>query len=379
MTGASITFSGFIGAIFLVVQAMALVLCYSMACKYNSKFLLFIAVLISGFTVGMRFNYGLDTYNYAQWVIKLGSQNSLLSAFLWSDHEKSFIILCYFTYKIFGTYRVLFLIYGVLTSFFVLVGIWNFKDKINIIPAVMYYIVFWQWGNMCNIMRQSLAVSIVFFGIKYIYEEKYLKYFITILIASLFHFSAITAIIMIFYGLPNSKIGKALRSMNILSIGLLVVGPPILIKVMTMISSRYSYSITTKIGAGFIVNLVILWITLKYTARQKERYVNSEIELDNNDYKFTYMIRHLVILATIFVISDYTIGEGARFREYYNTIYILTMGFCSQEYSIARICRTKSINYGAAISYAYPLLYFVLLCKSIVGSGGIAFAASLMS
>lgn len=378
MTGASIVFRGFSGITFLIVQAIALILSYSIACKYNSKIFLFIAVLISGVTVGMRFNYGLDTYNYAQWVIKLGSQSSLNNAFLWSNHEKSFVILCYFTYKIFGTYRILFLVYGILTSFFVLMGIWNFKDKINVLPPLMYYIVFWQWGSMCNIMRQSLAVAIVFFGIKYIYEEKYIKYFITVLIASVFHSSAVVAIIMIFYGLRSSKIGKVLRSMNVLLIGLLVIGPSILIKVMTMISSRYSYSITTKIGFGFIVNLIILWITLKYTVQKGEENDASEIEVDCNSYKFTYMIKQLVILASIFVISDYTIGEGARFREYYNTIYILTMGLCSKEYSIVKVCKTKSINYGAAICYAYPLLYFSLLCKTI-GSEGVAFAVSLMS
>jgi hypothetical protein len=67
-----------------------------------------------------------------------------------------------------------------------------------------------------NIVRQILAVSIVFAGSKFLYERKIIKYCLIVVVASFFHK---TALVMIpFYFILNSKI--KLKNIIVIALGL---------------------------------------------------------------------------------------------------------------------------------------------------------------
>ncbi len=367
MVGLSLPISGLEAAVFLVVQAGMLIATFACAEKKNSRILLIIAILISGIAVGMRFNIGIDTPKYAEWVITLGNRSSFQEALQWTDHERSFVFLSYFTYKITGSYRLLFLVYAIATAGFFLTGLWNFRKEVDIVPSLLYYIVFLQWNSMCNIMRQSLAMAIIFWGFQFIRDRKTIKYILSVLLATVFHTSAIVSIVLLFWGENNSKIGIAMRKCKLfIALGLLFL-PRVIITIMTLISNRYNYLIKTKTGFGFIVNVVIIIALYYYVQKNKKR----------ND-RTQYLIFQITVLASIFVISDYTIGEAARFREYFNTIYILALGYMSPKQTVTRTFKDKSISIYSVISYGYPLLYFALLINDYA-INGMAFSISLLN
>jgi len=56
----------------------------------------------------------------------------------------------------------------------------------------------WSFPNSQNLLRQSIAVSILLFGIQFLIKKKYKKYMLVIAFATLFHRSAIFAIIIAF-------------------------------------------------------------------------------------------------------------------------------------------------------------------------------------
>lgn len=367
MFGFHIDLTGIDAVIFIVIQAAMLLFLFSMSVRYNSKFFLVLAIILSGFCVGMRFNYGLDTQMYAEWVTRFGTRSGLGEAFLWSDHERSFIIISYFSYKLTGSYRLAFLIYATSTAGFFLTGLWNFRKKINVYPGLLYYIVFLQWNSMCNIMRQSLAIAIVFWGIQFVYKKEPIKFFVAVLGAFLFHSSALAAIPLYFYGDENFRGRKYLPMINVGLIILLSIAPSLLVEIMTQISHRYDYSLHYKFGLGFVVNIVILYIFFKYSYELAD------------DVGLLYMIRSLLILATILLISDYTIGEAARFREYYNTIYLLALGAIPSEGFVLSVFRKKKISYLNAIMYGYPLLYLINYLRGFLNGSTIAFAITFMN
>lgn len=367
MQGAHIEFTGIPAVLFLLLQAALLIFIYLEAVKFNSKVLLIISILLSGLCVGMRFNYGLDTQMYTEWIVLFGRQDSIAKAFLWSDHEKSFIIISYFLYKLTGTYRWVFVFYSTVTAFFFLTGLWNFRSKINVLPGLLYYIIFLQWNNMCNIMRQALAISIVFWALKYVYKRSSVKFLFAILVAFCFHSSALAALPILFYGDYSFKWKKYLVISNGVLIALLTVAPSVLVGIMAQISERYQYALHYKFGVGFIVNVVILYILYKYGI---ENYM---------DKRFEYMVKSLMLLATILLISDYTIGEAARFREYYNTIYIIGLGAISSTDVVKKALKSKKIYYFDAIAYGYPLFYFLLYLKGFLGGNIISFSTNFVN
>ena len=77
------------------------------------------------------------------------------------------------------------------------------RDSVYIWLSVLLFITIGQYYISFNLIRQILAASIIFAGSKYLYEKKLIKYFLIILIATLFH---TTALIMVpFYFILNLK------------------------------------------------------------------------------------------------------------------------------------------------------------------------------
>ena len=68
-----------------------------------------------------------------------------------------------------------------------------------------------------NIMRQWIAVSIVFWGTKYLKDNRYIPFIISVVIATLFHTSAVIGlgylIVSIFF---NKKIIKSKKLVSII-------------------------------------------------------------------------------------------------------------------------------------------------------------------
>lgn len=77
------------------------------------------------------------------------------------------------------------------------------KYSVNIWLSVLLFITIGGYYTSFNLIRQILAVAIIFSGSKYIYERKFIKYLIFILIASLFHKTSL--IMIVFYFILNYR------------------------------------------------------------------------------------------------------------------------------------------------------------------------------
>lgn len=72
---------------------------------------------------------------------------------------------------------------------------------------LLYYL--WLYSYSLNLMRQTIAVSLLIFGTKYILHRKYINYFIIICLAMGFHITGIIGLVpLIMYKVlvyePNS-------------------------------------------------------------------------------------------------------------------------------------------------------------------------------
>ena len=80
-------------------------------------------------------------------------------------------------------------------------SIYEYSD--NFLFAMILFICCGTFLEAFNGVRQATAVSIIFFGLRYIKKKKFFKYLLTVLIATLFHSTAI--LMLVLYVVFNMK------------------------------------------------------------------------------------------------------------------------------------------------------------------------------
>ena len=155
--------------------------------------LLFIAVM------GFRNNITSDYSNYEMLYNQMwyeyketGLLGMLGIHFLTDKLEPGFSLLNLIVYWLSGgSYRALLLV----TSTIIIVPLFRFYAKFpKVFYAIALYLVIGTYFEGFNIMRQMMAASIATLSFKYIQGRKFLKYIGVIVVATLFH---ITALLMI--------------------------------------------------------------------------------------------------------------------------------------------------------------------------------------
>lgn len=189
----------------------------------NSKIYFGIAAFILIFVSGFRFCVGTDYSSY-YWSGPIHA-NRLKESIIKLDEPGSDFI--YWFIRLFTKKNyVPILAFAVLTIGFAMIVIYKNTDCYFV--ATMLFIFLGCWHFSFNALRQCLAASIVFYGIKYLKNREFIKYFIVVFVAFLFHRSAIIMIA------PYFIIRNRISFKNVL---LLIIGTVIVL---------YSYNILVR-------------------------------------------------------------------------------------------------------------------------------------
>lgn len=188
-----------------------LILVYSMLrrsrVKINLSLATILLILPILFVATIRWNVGTDYSNYLSYFKHMGYIN------LWSElvlsREPLYLLLNYVTFKLFfGAEWSIFMIVGLMTYYLIIKTLVNFKNtSILFFGTFVFLMVFYI--ETYNLMRQMLALSIVFYSFIYLIDKKPVKYFVLIILASAIHNSAIIALLFyLFNFLHNTKFIK---------------------------------------------------------------------------------------------------------------------------------------------------------------------------
>lgn len=189
--------------LYFFIVSSATLLMYLANKEKKSKRFLVLCYLILALPAAMRWCVGRDYELYLEWVDIFGNQYlwNLPLAIARHPSEPSFIILSFIFHS--APYCI-FAIYAILTQYFFLRAIWYFRRDINPTIAIFIYTTL-MYLRTYNIFRQMLAVAIVFFALRYIYEKKLIKYIMWVAIASLFHTTAIISIVLYVFLQPSKS------------------------------------------------------------------------------------------------------------------------------------------------------------------------------
>ena len=288
---------------------------------------------------GFRYKVGTDYGNYSEVYIYMG-----MEPINWEMVEIGFELLMKNLYKVNENPQIMFFIIALITN----IGISLFiKRNSNNLGLSMYLYVttFVYYGTM-NGMRQYLASSILALGFKHIINGEFRKYIKYIIIAMLFHISALVMIPIFFLVRKDtySKINKCLLGIFILAFLFYQQFLTIIFKIFG--NTKYGYYqehlVNTSNGANIIrivVWLVPVIIILKYR--------NRAIKLYSTDMN---IIINLCILGSMFMCLAYKHVYFARFCMYFDIFYLIL---------IPRICTLFDTKSNRLILYFIMVGYFV--------------------
>jgi len=161
-----------------------------------------IALLIPTTLAGVRdLSVGTDVLHYAYPIFKeahviphiegfsITYDGWIGTGYLWLNFALS---------RVTSNFNVVLFVIMLIEIIFVFLAIYQWRDRFPIWLGMLVFYTFF-FNLSFNIMRQCLALSIAFFGIKYVFERKFLLFAFWVFLGYLFHSSAL--IVLIYYPL----------------------------------------------------------------------------------------------------------------------------------------------------------------------------------
>lgn len=184
--------------IYLLVLAISYVLAV-IGNKTNDKKMVYLIIIILSLFAGLRHEFvGTDTRACLE---TMGS--SVLFDNALSTREFGYRLVNIILFWVFNSSRMVLVFYSfVIVSLFI-IRLWELRETINFPFSVVIFFAL-VYLQSFNTLRQMIAVSIIFYGIKYLDQKKNVRFFICVIVATLFHLSApISLFIFIIYDFFN--------------------------------------------------------------------------------------------------------------------------------------------------------------------------------
>ena len=233
---------------FFVCAIVVAIFFAKIADKSRNKKYIYISILIFSLVAGLRApSVGVDTKAYYY---------SFINDFpySWQFKELGFRFISNMLMNVFGNPVFLMIIYALITNSFIINRLWDFREKYNF-PFMVFLYGFIFFIETLNIMRQFLAISIIFYFTRLLTKKKYFSFFIIVLIMTTIHKSSLLALLLlVFYFWKDLSNRKKI-----------MFGVPIIVIVI--------------VGAG---------IVLKYESDHILNYFSSSNRINNLNFTFIY-------------------------------------------------------------------------------------------
>lgn len=152
---------------------------------------MWLIVLFLTLIAGLRsVNVGIDTVSYTKMFNMLAEGYSDA----WFGAERSFLALIRSLQYFSESPTFLFLLFSFITNVLIVFRIWEFREEISLPWAIFYFYACYYFFTF-NIVRQMVAVAVVFWGTRYVQKEKYIRYLLVLAVACVFHQSALLGLL----------------------------------------------------------------------------------------------------------------------------------------------------------------------------------------
>lgn len=341
-----------------VIYVGLLVFCWLfsyLANRYNNEKCVWLIILALTLIAGLRDNsVGIDTQGY---ITKFGYIAN--GAFQYAyGLENSFKYICYAVLKIFPNMTVLLTVLAFITNWCVITRFWEFRKISSFSCMVLCYYMTFYFMTM-NVMRQFCAIGIVFYCTRYLSQKKVFRFILGVLIAMLFHQ---TAVIGIAFLAVNCLRWKELPNREKMFYIFAVLMIPAAGYVAVLVMARYAkYFSAVSLDIGFMILLKLLFLaaTLVFIFAMHHRYsyFRSGQMLDEDD-RFHILIAGLCYFAALLLAAlGYVFPFVDRISWYFYLFEGVYFGMLLKgRSSLDRVV----FGYGIAFLLGYAFLYSML-------------------
>lgn len=280
-------------------------------------------VLLSVF-IGLRsFSTGTDTMSYVDSIrtYEFDSLNSQHSEF-------GFVLISCIIFKVFHSEALVLLFFSTVTVFFFLLRFWELRKNFSL-TLLLFGFLSNYYLMSTNIVRQVLAMSLVFWSTRFLFDKDKEKPIVFIIIcistAFLFHTTAIVGLGILIINYLVSLKELSLKKITILIAGAVAVAAFInnTIKNTSRFDSLNNYISADKQVSGqssyysLIAFGMILFMSLILTERSKE------VQVSYNSTKYTYISIIISFLMGSFLSTYYSSYYAVSRISFYFTMLVL--------------------------------------------------------
>ncbi len=303
-------------SIFYSVLAFIVLINCLLGEKTNKVFFVWLNIIILTFVAGFRsYTVGTDTFQYTVIFNNPFYSTTFIKAPL-------FCYLSYFLMNISNNPTFLFLVYEFIIYGLISLRLWELREYSSYTYSFMFFFCFCFFETM-NGLRQYVAVSIIFFGTRYLFEGRYIKYIITILIAYIFHVTALLGFLGIVTELFNCKnIEKKQKRFVVVIIIIGLASSAYVVHYLTnRIESYMHYFNNVVMNVGFRLLALFIIFVFSFFIFDKNRYIVLRKKMDKPGYLLS-----TTRLYYLYAIVLGSIGYFYPFMERLAWIYILFEG-----------------------------------------------------
>lgn len=304
----------------MVIQTLAIyvfiTLLLYIAARYseekNTFFFITAAVAIYAVIFGLRSGVGMDFWSYKRWY-----DDALLGVTGYDHIEPGFRLMM----SACASVRLPFSFFLGLVAFLQLILIFlsvrKFKESYPFLALV--FMLGGIWLSYANGLRQQLAFCIFAYSIQFIADRKWFRYYICIVVAMLFHTSAVILVPLYpFYVFRDSWFRRPGVQFALLFAVLLVSGSSVARYVSVYVDTIAGYlgydiyfnddfelTHTVSRGLGYWINLSLSICLISFGKEVKEYYDNRLVSIMYDLFYFGVLWRYLFIDSLIFSRVNY--------------------------------------------------------------------------
>lgn len=262
--------------IYLITFFITCVLCVILQKYIKNKILKVIfsilIILIPSIIGGFRdLTIGTDVLVYGEKYFKYAnSYQNILNYITSYDIDIGYLAINFLVSRFTNDVHIFLFVLQLIVNTLVFITLYKYKERVPLWLSMLCYLTLYYCRTF-NFLRQSMALAIVFWGIRYIEKKEFIKYFIVVLLASLFHPSAWIALLLYIINILLNSKNERIYSFIIVSSALFVVlAFPILMKVLNSLNilpERYYNYLTIYARDEMNVNLIetffrLFWIVI---------------------------------------------------------------------------------------------------------------------
>lgn len=321
--------------IYVLTVLIAVGLAHRADKKDKKKYIMFAALVLT-LVAGLRaVTVGIDTPQYTKYfgLIAEGKLNLVYGL------EDSFVFICSLLLKIWNNPSFLFMIFALITNFLIMRRFWDFRGQISLGWAVAVYCGMFYFMTF-NIMRQFVAVALIFYGTRYISQRKYFKFLLFVAVAFLFHKSAILGVLFLACEVFAWRhLSKRQKRFLLCAAMLAPVAAIILIKLVLDKYLRYFQNIQFNFGIMLLLKLAFFILVL-FIGHMSMSAIANRDKVGRGPYTLT-VVRVYYIVGLAITALGYVFPFADRIGIYFYIFEAVFMGMIAKHaknQAIIKIC-----------------------------------------